>query len=82
MLVIPLKTLDFVVKVVIIESPVLHQMIGKIFRRQEMFVDDLKKQIDYYESLDKQELIDNLTIVKSQLLNCEKELDRLSLLSI
>jgi hypothetical protein len=53
-------------------------MIGKIFRRQEMFVDDLKKQIDYYESLDKQELIDNLTIVKSQLLNCEKELDRLS----
>jgi len=43
-----------------------------------MFVDDLKKQIDYYESLDKQELIDNLTIVKSQLLNCEKELDRLS----
>ena len=49
-----MKTLDFVVKVVIIE------------------------QIDYYESLDKQELIDNLTIVKSQLLNCEKELDRLS----
>ena len=43
-----------------------------------MFVDDLKKQIDYYESLDKQELIDNLTIVKSQLLNCEKVLDRLS----
>ena len=43
-----------------------------------MFVDDLKKQIDYYESLEKQELIDNLTIVKSQLLNCEKELDRLS----
>ena len=43
-----------------------------------MFVDDLKKQIDYYESLDKQELRDNLTIVKSHLLNCEKELDRLS----
>tara|TARA_R100000544_G_C2196759_1_gene44584 strand:+ start:238 stop:438 length:201 start_codon:yes stop_codon:yes gene_type:complete len=44
----------------------------------EKQIDDLKKQIDHYESLDKQELIDNLTMVKSQLLAAEKEIDRLN----
>jgi hypothetical protein len=44
----------------------------------ERRIDDLKKRIDHYESLDKQELIDNLTITKSQLLTAEKEIDRLN----
>ena len=44
----------------------------------ERTIDDLKKRIDHYESLDKQELIDNLTITKSQLLTAEKEIDRLN----
>tara|TARA_R100000541_G_C1834126_1_gene74696 strand:- start:271 stop:492 length:222 start_codon:yes stop_codon:yes gene_type:complete len=44
----------------------------------ERRIDDLKEKIDQYESLDKQELIDRLTITKAQLTNCEKELDRLS----
>ena len=39
---------------------------------------DLKKRVDHYESLDKQELIDNLTMVKAQLLTAEKEVDRLN----
>ena len=43
----------------------------------ERKIDDLKERIDQYESLDKQELIDRLTITKAQLLNCEKEIDRL-----
>jgi len=43
----------------------------------ERRIDDLKERIDQYESLDKQELIDRLTITKAQLLNCEKEIDRL-----
>ena len=41
-------------------------------------LDDLKKRIDHYESLDKQELIDNLTMTKAQLLTAEKEIDRLN----
>lgn len=44
----------------------------------EKRIDDLKKRVDYYESLDKQELIDNLTMVKAQLLTAEKEIDRLN----
>jgi hypothetical protein len=44
----------------------------------ERRIDDLKKRIDHYESLDKQELIDNLTMTKSQLLTAEKEIDRLN----
>ena len=44
----------------------------------ERTIDDLKKRIDHYESLDKQELIDNLTMVKAQLLTSEKEIDRLN----
>jgi hypothetical protein len=44
----------------------------------ERTIDDLKKRIDHYESLDKQELIDNLTMTKSQLLTAEKEIDRLN----
>jgi len=44
----------------------------------ERQIDDLKKRIDHYESLDKQELIDNLTMVKAQLLTAEKEIDRLN----
>ena len=44
----------------------------------ERRIDDLKKREDHYESLDKQELIDNLTMVKAQLLTAEKEIDRLN----
>ena len=44
----------------------------------ERTIDDLKKKIDHYESLDKQELIDNLTMTKAQLLTAEKEIDRLN----
>ena len=44
----------------------------------EKRIDDLKKRIDHYESLDKQELIDNLTMIKAQLLTAEKEIDRLN----
>ena len=44
----------------------------------ERTIDDLKKRIDHYEFLDKQELIDNLTMTKSQLLTAEKEIDRLN----
>jgi hypothetical protein len=44
----------------------------------ERTIDNLKKRIDHYESLDKQELIDNLTMTKSQLLTAEKEIDRLN----
>ena len=47
------------------------------FADLERRIDDLKERIDQYESLDKQELIDRLTITKAQLLNCEKEIDRL-----
>jgi hypothetical protein len=44
----------------------------------ERTIDDLKKRIDHYESLDKQELIDNLNMTKAQLLTAEKEIDRLN----
>ena len=44
----------------------------------EKRIDDLKKRVDHYESRDKQELIDNLTMVKAQLLTAEKEIDRLN----
>ena len=44
----------------------------------ERTIDDLKKRIDHYESLDKQELIDNLTMTKAQLITAEKEIDRLN----
>ena len=44
----------------------------------ERRIDDLKKRVDHYESLNKQELIDNLTMVKAQLLTAEKEIDRLN----
>jgi len=44
----------------------------------ERRIDDLKERVDHYESLDKQELIDNLTMVKAQLLTAEKEIDRLN----
>ena len=44
----------------------------------EKRIDDLKKRVDHYESLDKQELIDNLTMIKAQLLTAEKEIDRLN----
>tara|TARA_R100000458_G_C8044294_1_gene94271 strand:- start:77 stop:268 length:192 start_codon:yes stop_codon:yes gene_type:complete len=38
----------------------------------------LKDLIDFYETLDKQELIDRLTLKNSQLLAAEKEIDRLN----
>ena len=38
----------------------------------------LKDLIDYYETLDKQELIDRLTLKNAQLLSAEKEIDRLN----
>ena len=44
----------------------------------ERRIDDLKKRVDHYESLNKQELIDNLTMVKAQLFTAEKEIDRLN----
>jgi len=44
----------------------------------ERRIDDFKKRVDHYESLDKQELIDNLTMTKAQLLTAEKEIDRLN----
>ena len=44
----------------------------------ERTIDDLKKKIDHYESLDKQDLIDRLTIANAQLLSCQKEVDRLN----
>jgi hypothetical protein len=44
----------------------------------EKRIDNLKKRVDHYESLDKQELIDNLTMTKAQLLTAEKEIDRLN----
>ena len=34
--------------------------------------------IDHFETLDKQELIQRLTIIKAQLLTAKKEIDRLN----
>jgi len=39
---------------------------------------DYKKLVDEYESCDKQELVERLTITKAQLLTAEKEIDRLN----
>ena len=41
-------------------------------------IENIKKMIDHFETLDKQELIQRLTITKAQLLKCEKEIDRLN----
>ena len=38
----------------------------------------LKDLIDYYESLDKEELVEKLTLKNAQLLAAEKEIDRLN----
>ena len=37
-----------------------------------------KNLIDYYETCDKQELIEKLILKSAQLLSCEKEVDRLN----
>tara|TARA_R110000803_G_scaffold171457_1_gene234380 strand:+ start:424 stop:594 length:171 start_codon:yes stop_codon:yes gene_type:complete len=39
---------------------------------------DYKAKVDFYETLDKQELIERLTSKDAQLLSCEKEVDRLN----
>ena len=39
---------------------------------------DYKGLIDYYETCSKSELIEKLTLKNAQLLNCEKEVDRLN----
>jgi len=41
-------------------------------------INNIKKMIDHFETLDKQELIERLTLTKAQLLKCEKEIDRLN----
>ena len=41
-------------------------------------INNIKKMIDHFETLDKQELIQRLTIIKAQLLTAEKEIDRLN----
>tara|TARA_R110000765_G_scaffold354443_1_gene444573 strand:+ start:594 stop:794 length:201 start_codon:yes stop_codon:yes gene_type:complete len=41
-------------------------------------IDNIKKMIDHFETLDKQELIERLTLAKAQLLASEKEIDRLA----
>ena len=41
-------------------------------------INNIKKMIDHFETLDKQELIQRLTITKAQLLTAEKEIDRLN----
>ena len=41
-------------------------------------VDDLKKIIDFYETLDKQELIERLTMVNAKNKELEKEIDRIA----
>tara|TARA_R100000734_G_C3302643_1_gene93187 strand:+ start:411 stop:602 length:192 start_codon:yes stop_codon:yes gene_type:complete len=38
----------------------------------------LKDLVDYYESLDKEELVEKLTLKNAQLLAAEKEIDRLN----
>jgi hypothetical protein len=39
---------------------------------------NLKDLVDYYESLDKEELVEKLTLKNAQLLAAEKEIDRLN----
>ena len=41
-------------------------------------IENIKKMIDHFETLEKRELIQRLTLTKAQLLKCEKELDRLN----
>ena len=41
-------------------------------------INNIKKMIDHFETLDKQELIERLTLTKAQLLTAEKEIDRLN----
>jgi hypothetical protein len=41
-------------------------------------INNIKKMIDHFETLDKQELIQRLTIIKAQLLTAKKEIDRLN----
>ena len=41
-------------------------------------INNIKKMIDHFETLDKQELIERLTLTKAQLLAAEKEIDRLN----
>jgi len=41
-------------------------------------IENIKKMIDHFETLDKQELIERLTLAKAQLLASEKEIDRIS----
>ena len=41
-------------------------------------VDDLKKIIDFYETLDKQELIERLTMANAKNKELEKEIDRIA----
>ena len=41
-------------------------------------INNIKKMIDHFETLDKQELIERLTLAKAQLLASEKEIDRLN----
>ena len=61
-------------------------MIGTTIRKLNMTIDraagieNIKKMIDHFETLDKQELIQRLTITKAQLLKCEKEIDRLTVI--
>jgi len=59
-------------------------MIGTILKKLHMTIDrtagidNIKKMIDHFETLDKQELIERLTLTKAQLLASEKEIDRLA----
>lgn len=41
-------------------------------------IGNIKKMIDHFETLDKQELIEKLTLTKAQLSAAEKEIDRIS----
>ena len=41
-------------------------------------IENIKKMIDHFETLEKRELIQRLTLTKAQLVKCEKELDRLN----
>jgi len=41
-------------------------------------VDNLKKIIDFYETLDKQELIERLTMANAKNKELEKEIDRIA----
>ena len=41
-------------------------------------IENIKKMIDHFETLEKRELIQRLTLTKAQLLKCEKEIDRLN----